>query len=64
MQLAARPICGGEKAKHSPLEQRVLRCQACQSNGFENLPLYAAALVRLLISHRSVALLLGFLGLR
>lgn len=46
IQLAARPAVGDKKLRHTPVEKTILRCQACQSNGFENLSLYAATLVR------------------
>lgn len=43
-QLAARPILGTKKMEHTPAERRVLRAEACQQNGFENLPIFGIAL--------------------
>ncbi|WFD31287.1 hypothetical protein MSPP1_002321 [Malassezia sp. CBS 17886] len=44
-QLAARPILGDKKSQHTPLELFVLRCQACQQNSYENLPIFFVVLL-------------------
>lgn len=44
-RLAARPILGDKKSQHTPLERKILRCQACQQNGFENMPIFGLALL-------------------
>lgn len=44
-QIAARPALGDKKSEHTELEKTVLRCQSCQANGFENLPIYIGTLV-------------------
>ena len=44
-QLAARPILGTKKMEHTPAERKVLRAEACQQNGFENLPIFGMALL-------------------
>lgn len=45
MQLAARPVAGDKKSEHTPLERRILRCNACQQNGMENLPVFGLTLL-------------------
>lgn len=44
-QLAARPILGTKKMEHTPAERKILRAEACQQNGFENLPIFGMALL-------------------
>ncbi|WFD31288.1 hypothetical protein MSPP1_002322 [Malassezia sp. CBS 17886] len=44
-QLAARPVLEDRKAKLTKLERFVLRCEGCQQNNVENLPIILVALV-------------------
>lgn len=48
-QLSVRGLLAqkDKKLALSPLERTVLRAEACQQNGFEHLPIFGVALVRI-----------------